>query len=267
MYNNIYIPFKSTDSYDILQKKLKQKYNRVRPDDFIYMEKLGEGGFGLVVHCKKKSTGKHYAMKIQTKNGILDFFSDDPFQADFEKQAFAALQHTFIMNLDYAFQSSNLAMMVLGLATGGDLGQVQKTYPDDKMPEDVTAFYIAEIICALGYIHQMGLIYRDLKPANVLVDSDGHVKLIDLGGVLDHKGKLLSVKNRPDLVQPLFGQKYSTKTPDISSNSKESFPKESSVIKSTKLDKIDKLLSVKLEPNAPPDVVEGRKQNIMGTFG
>lgn len=55
-------------------------------DDFDYIKKLGEGGFGLVVHCRKKSTQKHYAMKIQTKKGLLDCYSDDPWRADFEKQ-------------------------------------------------------------------------------------------------------------------------------------------------------------------------------------
>jgi serine/threonine protein kinase len=51
---------------------LKQKYNHVKLDDFEYCRKLGEGGFGLVIQCKKKSTGKDYAMKIQTKQGLLE---------------------------------------------------------------------------------------------------------------------------------------------------------------------------------------------------
>ena len=59
---------------------------------------------------------QHYAMKIQTKRGLLDCFSDDPRRADFEKQAFACCQHPFIINLDYAFQTDSLAIMVLGLA-------------------------------------------------------------------------------------------------------------------------------------------------------
>jgi serine/threonine protein kinase len=88
----------------------------VRVEDFEYMNKLGEGGFGFVVHCKKKSTGKHYAMKIQTKVGLLECFADDPRRSDFEKQAFASCQHPFIINLDYAFQTDALAIMVLGLA-------------------------------------------------------------------------------------------------------------------------------------------------------
>ena len=94
------------------------KYNSVKVDDFWYFEKLGEGGFGFVVHCQKKTTKKHYAMKIQTKLGLLDCYSDDMSRVDFEKQAFASCQHPFIINLDYAFQNDNLVIMALGLCTG-----------------------------------------------------------------------------------------------------------------------------------------------------
>lgn len=94
------------------------KYNRVRVDDFEYFSKLGEGGFGFVVHCRKKSTQKHYAMKIQTKVGLLECFSDDMSRVDFEKQAFASCEHPFIVNLDYAFQTDSLVIMLLGLSTG-----------------------------------------------------------------------------------------------------------------------------------------------------
>jgi hypothetical protein len=59
--------------------------------------------------------------------GLLECFQDDPWRADFEKQAFASCQHPFIVNLDYAFQTDSLAIMVLGLATAGDLQKVRCT--------------------------------------------------------------------------------------------------------------------------------------------
>lgn len=113
MYHNIYLPFKQTSEYIQLQQQLKSKYNSVRLSDFEYYNKLGEGGFGFVVHCKKKSTGQHFAMKIQTKVGMLDCYRDDPWKANLEKEAFASLQHPFIVNLYYAFQTPALALMVI----------------------------------------------------------------------------------------------------------------------------------------------------------
>lgn len=149
MYSNIYLPFKQTPEFQQLNQQLKNKYNSVRISDFDYYNKLGEGGFGFVVHCRKKSTGKHYAMKIQTKVnyrgamlyhshscifawltcyfsslfqvGMLDCYRDDPWKANLEKEAFASLQHPFIVTLYYAFQSPTLTFMVLGLADSGKL--------------------------------------------------------------------------------------------------------------------------------------------------
>ena len=196
MYHNIFKPFRdSAEEYLSLMKELKNKYNRVTVDDFDYIGKLGEGGFGLVVHVKKKSTGKHYAMKIQTKLGLLESFQDDPWRVDFEKQAFASCHHPFIVGLDYAFQTDQFAFMVLGLSTAGDLSQQLKIAPDGCLPEDRVKFYAAEIVLALIYLHEMGIIYRDLKPNNVLLNADGHVQLVDLGGVVDERGEVLGKKD------------------------------------------------------------------------
>jgi hypothetical protein len=118
IYQNVFKQFKTTEGYKNLMKEFKKKYNSVGVNDFWYYKKLGQGGFGIVVHCQKKSTGVHYAMKIQNKLGLLNSFSDDMNRVDFEKQAFASCRHPFIVNLDYAFQTDTLAIMCLGLATG-----------------------------------------------------------------------------------------------------------------------------------------------------
>ena len=152
MYHNVFLPFKNTPQYPELKRNLKSKYNNVMIDDFDYVRKLGEGGFGFVVHCIKASTGKHYAMKIQTKKGLMDCFSDDPWRCDGEKQAFAACQHPFIVPLDYAFQTDTLAIMVLGLATAGDLQKALQESPDEKLDEERVQFYAAELVLALSHL-------------------------------------------------------------------------------------------------------------------
>jgi hypothetical protein len=208
MYHHVYIPFKLTPAFKELSQQLKLKYNHVKVSDFEYYNKLGEGGFGFVIHCKKKSTGKHYAMKLQTKKGLLECFQDDPLRADFEKQAFASCQHPFIVNLDYAFQTDTLAIMVLGLATAGDLQRALNKAPEEKLSEERVRFYAAEIVLALSYLHQMGLIYRDLKPNNILLNQDGHIQLVDLGGVADEYGTTLGKYNEVHDLIPLFTQNF-----------------------------------------------------------
>jgi len=215
MYENIYRPFKNSREFVELTESLKYKYNNVRPSHFEYYGKLGEGAFGFVIHCKKKSTGKHYAMKIQTKLGLLHNCRDDLSKVSLEKLACASCQHPFITNLDYAFQTDSLAIMVLNLATAGDLNKSLSNCLNSRMDEDRVRFYAAEIVLALSYLHQMGLIYRDLKPQNVLLHEDGHIQLVDLGGVRDMRGQ--------NLIQytssvPLLAQSFIKHIPTTSSN-------------------------------------------------
>lgn len=110
-----------------------------------------------------------------------------------------------MVSLDYAFQSEALAFIVLDLATGeraviersacvdaacasgGDLNQALKAEGAGLEVKRVR-FYSAEMVLALAHLHQMGLMYRDLKPSNLLLHEDGHIQLADLGGVVDAEG-------------------------------------------------------------------------------
>ena len=205
MYEFIYLPFKFSREFAELTENLKHKYNNVRPSHFEYYSKLGEGAFGFVIHCKKKSTGKHYAMKIQTKLGLLHNCRDDLAKVNLEKLACASCQHPFIINLDYAFQTDSLAIMVLNLATAGDLNKSLGNCIGSRMDEERVRFYAAEIVLALSYLHQMGLIYRDLKPQNVLLHEDGHIQLVDLGGVRDMRGdKMIQYTSSVPLLSQSF---------------------------------------------------------------
>ena len=97
---------------------LRRKYNRVKERDFEYYDKLGEGKFGLVVRCKKKSTGRLYAMKIQRKSVMFQTYNDDPSRVDCEMRALACVRHPFITSMDYSFQTDKYAMIVMELLTG-----------------------------------------------------------------------------------------------------------------------------------------------------
>ena len=118
IYADIFLPFKYSSIYNKIMKSMQHHYNRITPDDFEYIEVLGQGGFGLVVHCKKKSTGKHYALKMQTKMGLLKCYKNVLHRVDFEKQALAACNHPFIVTLDYAFQTNTLVFLAMQLGTG-----------------------------------------------------------------------------------------------------------------------------------------------------
>ncbi|GMH65357.1 hypothetical protein TL16_g04179, partial [Triparma laevis f. inornata] len=94
---------------------------------------------------------------------------------------FASCHHPFIVNMEYSFQTDCHVFIVLDLVTGGDLHQARKACASRRLPEDRMMFYAAEIVLAVDHLHEMGIIYRDLKPQNVLLRADGHVQLTDMG--------------------------------------------------------------------------------------
>jgi len=93
--------------------------------------------------------------------------------------------------MDYAFQTEGHAILVLGLATAGDLQEAIDNAPDNRLEEQRVVFYAAEIALALAHLHDLHLMYRDLKPCNVLLNEDGNIKLADMGGVADFGGDVL----------------------------------------------------------------------------
>ena len=91
----------------------------------------------------------------------------------------AELRHPFIIGLHYAFQNSNQLFYVMDFARGGEI--FNRLAIDGSFEEKTARFYICEIICALEFLHGHNIVYRDLKPDNILIDEDGHVKLADFG--------------------------------------------------------------------------------------
>lgn len=96
-----------------------------------------------------------------------------------EREILAAAAHPNIVRLYHSFQSKHTLYLIMEYCEGGQLYQLVKQQPHHCLTEADTRFYAAEVVSALGYLHQMGFIYRDLKPENVLLGKDGHVKLAD----------------------------------------------------------------------------------------
>ena len=196
IFDHIFVPFVSSDAYSSVMKATRQKH--VAASDFEYFEWLGRGGYGVVIHVRKRSTGKHYALKIQPKRALLETYFDDFTRLDSERTVFAAAQHPFIVSMDYAFQSDGLVFLALKLATAGTLSQALriKMKRDGRgLPERSVRFYIAEICMALEHLHELGIMYRDLKPSNVLLHKDGHCYLADMGAVCEFGGNLFKTQS------------------------------------------------------------------------
>ena len=134
-----------------------------------------------MVHARKKTTGEHFAMKIQLKTALVSEHNGHLTNLHTEKTVFANCMHPFVVDMNYALQTNEHAVLVLSLVDGGDLNDLLWRAPGGKLLEYHARIYTAQIAMALSHLHEIGIIYRDLKPENVLISSTGNLKLTDMG--------------------------------------------------------------------------------------
>ncbi|CAK1552108.1 unnamed protein product [Leptosia nina] len=159
---------------------------RLGPQDFELRKVLGKGGYGKVFQVRKitgTDAGAHFAMKVLKKASIVRNQKDTA-HTKAERNILEAVKHPFIVELVYAFQTGGKLYLILEYLSGGEL--FMHLEREGIFLEDTACFYLSEIILALEHLHSLGIIYRDLKPENVLLDAQGHVKLTDFGLCKEH---------------------------------------------------------------------------------
>ena len=153
------------------------KKEKIGPQNFICLALLGQGSFGEVYLVNKKYTNEYYAMKVLDKKKIeqQNIFK----YAMTERNVLSIINFPFIVKLNYAFQTKEKLFLLLDYCPGGDLSkqlQIQTRFSENK-----AKFYICEIALAIGELHKHDIIFRDLKPDNIVIDKEGHAMLTDFG--------------------------------------------------------------------------------------
>jgi serine/threonine protein kinase len=145
--------------------------------DFEIIKPISKGAYGKVYLASKKTTKDLYAIKILKKE---DMVRKNMVTSVIAERKVLALSNTpFIVKLYYAFQSKNYLYLVMEYVVGGDLGSLLRIM--GTFNENMTRIYSGEATLALEYLHQNGIIHRDIKPDNMLITREGHLKLTDFG--------------------------------------------------------------------------------------
>lgn len=171
-------------------KKWKPLHDIIRGptmDDFDMLKLIGEGTFGKVELCRERATGRLFALKTVGKKSLP---KNVDVSVHSEMQILSENHHPFLTELYCCFESKTEMGFMMEYANGGDLYNLIRR--SKRLAQQDTCFYAAQVASGIGYLHSHQVIYRDLKPENVLIASDGYLRLADFGlakRVEDPEGK------------------------------------------------------------------------------
>ncbi|KAJ4229953.1 cAMP-dependent protein kinase catalytic subunit [Fusarium solani] len=166
--------------------------------DFDILRTLGTGSFGRVHLVQSKHNQRFYAVKVLKKAQVVKMKQVE--HTNDERRMLADVKHPFLITLWGTFQDTKNLYMVMDFVEGGELFSLLRK--SGRFPNPVAKFYAAEVTLALEYLHSKNVIYRDLKPENLLLDRHGHLKITDFGFAKRVPDKTWTLCGTPDYLAP-----------------------------------------------------------------
>ncbi|KAI9679615.1 MAG: camp-dependent protein kinase catalytic subunit [Trizodia sp. TS-e1964] len=166
--------------------------------DFTIQRTLGTGSFGRVHLVQSRHNQRFYAVKVLKKQQVVKMKQIE--HTNDERKMLQLVKHPFLITLWGTFQDSKNLYMVMDFVEGGELFSLLRK--SQRFPNPVAKFYAAEVTLALEYLHSMHIIYRDLKPENLLLDRHGHLKITDFGFAKEVPDNTWTLCGTPDYLAP-----------------------------------------------------------------
>ncbi|KAK9143305.1 hypothetical protein Syun_012705 [Stephania yunnanensis] len=151
--------------------------DRTTIEDFEIIKPISRGAFGRVFLARKRATGDLFAIKVLRKADMIRKNAVDSILA--ERNILISVRNPFVVRFFYSFTCRENLYLVMEYLNGGDLYSLLSNL--GCLEEDMARVYIAELVLALEYLHSLNVIHRDLKPDNILIACNGHIKLTDFG--------------------------------------------------------------------------------------
>ncbi|EEP81463.1 cAMP-dependent protein kinase type 2 [Uncinocarpus reesii 1704] len=177
------------------QRQLKGKYSL---NDFTLRRTLGTGSFGRVHLVQSVHNQRYYAIKVLKKQQVVKMKQVE--HTNDERRMLERVKHPFLITLWGTFQDAKNLYMVMDFVEGGELFSLLRK--SQRFPNPVAKFYAAEVTLALEYLHSQNIVYRDLKPENLLLDRHGHLKITDFGFAKEVRDITWTLCGTPDYLAP-----------------------------------------------------------------
>lgn len=192
----------SLDKVSVEVAALRKHFESIKLEKSTFKigDTLGTGTFGRVRLVSYEFQGKEvwYAFKMLKKSEIIRLKQVDHIKS--EKAILQKILHPFIVNLYAAFQDDKSLYMLMEYVIGGELFSQLRLV--GRFSNDTSRFYAAEIILAFDYLHKKNIVYRDLKPENLLIDKDGHMKITDFGFAKVVEDRTWTLCGTPEYLAP-----------------------------------------------------------------
>lgn len=146
-------------------------------NDFQLLKAIGKGSFGKVLLVRRITDNKVYALKILSKAFVVERKQVEHTKT--ERKILEEMNHPFVSTLRFAFQTEGKLYLGMDFYAGGPL--FYHLQQCKRFSEDRAKYYVAEVIAGVSYLHSKNILYRDMKPENLLLDRDGHVVITDFG--------------------------------------------------------------------------------------